>query len=104
MSSLTDSICYGGSGTTADGGDGSGDGSNGGKGDLDLLRDKDGENDGGGKVLAAASCMDRSDGDSKDDDGKSSGDGSVQLSIDLWLLCSLVALRSPFLVDGQRQG
>ncbi|GJX76996.1 hypothetical protein Tco_0323807 [Tanacetum coccineum] len=41
MSSLTDSICSGGGGTAADGGDG--------EGDLDLLQDEDGKSDGGGE-------------------------------------------------------
>ncbi|GKF37812.1 hypothetical protein Tco_0114570, partial [Tanacetum coccineum] len=75
MSSLTDSIHSGGSGTTAggSGGDGNTDGGSDGSGDgntddgsdgegyLDLLRDEDGKSDGGGE----------------DDDGKSDDGGVV---------------------------
>ncbi|GJU49432.1 hypothetical protein Tco_1218987 [Tanacetum coccineum] len=63
------------------GGGGTDGGSNGGSG-LDLLRDEDGNSD------------------------ESSGCWyiMVQLSIGLWLLCSLVVLGSPFLVDWQGQG
>ncbi|GKE98724.1 hypothetical protein Tco_0022075, partial [Tanacetum coccineum] len=49
MSSLIDSICYGGGGGAAGGSDGSGDsdthGSSDGEGDLNLLRDEDGKSD-----------------------------------------------------------
>ncbi|GJS19181.1 hypothetical protein Tco_0447813 [Tanacetum coccineum] len=93
MSSLIDSICSGGGGTTSGGGNGSGDGDTDrggdGEGDLDLLRDEDDKSDGGGE----------------DDDGKSDGgddddgisDGNSDGGNDLWFL--LRRLRSDTVLE-----
>ncbi|GKA31991.1 hypothetical protein Tco_0718358 [Tanacetum coccineum] len=61
MSSLIDSICFGGGGDGSGDGDGDTDGD--GEGDLDLLRDEDGKSDGGGEDDDV-----KSDGGSEDDD------------------------------------
>ncbi|GJW10760.1 zf-CCHC domain-containing protein [Tanacetum coccineum] len=77
MSSPTDSIYYGGGGTTVGGGDGDTDDGSDGEGDLDLLRDKDGKSDGGGEDDDVKSDGgDDNDGISDgNEDGKSDGGG-----------------------------
>nr|GEZ65121.1 hypothetical protein [Tanacetum cinerariifolium]GEZ76538.1 hypothetical protein [Tanacetum cinerariifolium] len=62
MSSLIESVCYGGDDTTIGSSDGDTDDGSGGEGDLDLLRIKDSKSDGGagltGKVVILLSESD----------------------------------------------